>query len=176
MNRYSDEHIFKYLDQSLTPEQVKEFEQELKNNPELNSAVAQTQKAHSLLVDNSLEKAPAQLSEQVIARVTKISKTKYYRPSGLFSNTSFLLISGVLTALVSFLSLSNAGYIDWQGIFPGLFEGDILSAYNFTDRIISKKMITNATLVIYGVLGLVLLDRFVFNPMFRRKAKRLGFN
>ena len=176
MKRYTEEHIYKYLDQELSAKHKAEFEQALKNNPELKELVAEAKKAHQVFSVNHLEKAPEKLSSKVMHRIKTSSKANYYRPSGLFSSTSFLLISGILTALIALLSMINAGYIDPQSVAPTLVEGEVLTNNKFWQTVISKKIVTNSMLVIYGVLALVLLDRFILHPFFRGKAKQLGFH
>jgi hypothetical protein len=133
--------------------------------------------SHAYFLENQVEVGPEQLADHVMAEVSELSRKEYYRPSGLFNNTSFLLICGVLTALVAFLSLTNAGYFDLQSLAPNLNETSIFKEWNFFDGIvISKRILTNSMLVIYGVLALALVDRLILNPMFRRRAKQLGFN
>ena len=176
MKRFKEEDIYNYLDQTMTPELRKQFEQELNNNPELESAVEEAREAHGYFHKNSLEKAPEGLSDQVMVEVNKIAHTKYYRPSGLFSSTGFLLVCGVLTALVAFLSLLNTGYVDWQSMAPGMIESGS-SAHGFLDGFsVNKKIITNSLVVIYGVLALVVLDKVVLNPLFKRRVKQLDYN
>lgn len=176
MSRFTEEHIFNYLDQKLTPQEIAELEQEMQNDPEFKTRVEQLRTSHLYFLESQIEAGPEKLSDQIMAEVATLSKNKYYRPSGLFNSTSFLLISGVLTAIVAFLSLVNAGYVDFLSFTFGLNEIGIFRELNFSDGIISKRVINNSMLVIYGVLAMALLDRLILNPMFRRKAKQLGFN
>lgn len=176
MSRFTEEHIFNYLDQVLTAQEIAEFEQEMQNDPELKTTVEQLRTSHVYFLENQVEAGPEQLADHVMAEVTELSRKEYYRPSGLFNNTSFLLICGVLTAIVAFLSLTNAGYFDLQSLVPNLNETSIFKERNFFDGMISKRILTNSMLVIYGVLALALVDRLILNPMFRRRAKQLGFN
>jgi|GEM_PF-3311604 len=176
MNRFTEEDIFNYLDRSMTPEQSKQFEKRLNSDPELKSAVSEARIAHQYFKNNSLEKAPVHLANQVMTSISKATKTKYYRPSGLFSSTGFLLVSGVFTALVAFMSLINAGYVDLQRMAPGLVENQTLLDSFFDDFFISESIITNSLVVIYGVLALVVLDKLLFNPFFKKRAKRLGYH
>ena len=176
MSRFTEEHIFNYLDQVLTAQEIAEFEQEMQNDPELKTTVEQLRTSHVYFLENQVEAGPEQLADHVMAEVTELSRKEYYRPSGLFNNTSFLLICGVLTAMVAFLSLTNAGYFDLQSLIPNLNETSIFKERNFFDGMISKRILTNSMLVIYGVLALALVDRLILNPMFRRRAKQLGFN
>ena len=175
MSRFTEEYIFNYLDQALTPEENAELELEMQNDPELKITVEQFRTAHIYFLENQIEATPEKLSDQIMAEVSTLSKSQYYRPSGLFNNTSFLLIVGILTAVIAFLSMVNAGYFDLQTLAPSLTETDMITEWTFLDGMISKRVITNSMLVIYGVLALGLLDRFIINPLFRRKAK-LGFN
>jgi len=174
MSRFTEEYIFNYLDQALTPEENAELELEMQNDPELKITVEQFRTAHIYFLENQIEATPEKLSDQIMAEVSTLS-SQYYRPSGLFNNTNFLLIAGILTAVIAFLSLVNAGYFDLQTLAPSLTETDMITKWTFLDGMISKRIITNSMLVIYGVLALGLLDRFILNPLFRRKVK-LGFN
>jgi len=176
MSRFTEEHIFNYLDQVLTAQEIAEFEQEMQNDPELKTTVEQLRTSHVYFLENQVEAGPEQLADHVMAEVTELSRKEYYRPSGLFNNTSFLLICGVLTAIVAFLSLTNTGYLDLQSLVPNLNETSILKEWNFFDGMISKRILTNSMLVIYGVLALALVDRLILNPIFRRRAKPLGFS
>lgn len=176
MKRYTEDYIYKYLDQELSAEQQTEFEQVLKNDQELQELVAEARSAHELLSQNALEKAPEELSNQVMARIKTSTGSSYYRPSGMFSNTGFLLTSGILTALVAVLSMINTGYLDLQRITPWLVEGNVFTDSVLWQSLFSKKIITNAMLVIYGLLALILLDRFVFHPFFHSKVKQLGLH
>ncbi len=174
MSRFTEEYIFNYLDQALTPEENAELELEMQNDPELKITVEQFRTAHIYFLENQIEATPEKLSDQIMAEVSTLS-SQYYRPSGLFNNTNFLLIAGILTAVIAFLSMVNAGYFDLQTLAPSLTETDMITKWTFLDGMISKRIITNSMLVIYGVLALGLLDRFILNPLFRRKVK-LGFN
>ncbi len=176
MSNYGEQEIFHYLDQEMTPEQTKAFELALKNDPELKSALEAAQKSHQYFNQNNLEKAPEVLTDQVIQKITASSNKKYYRHYGLFSSTTFLLISGVLTALVAFLSLISSDYIDWSAVSPGIPEGSMSYTDNLFRGFVSRKVINSSMLVIYGILALVLLDRFVLNPLFRGKMKQLGYH
>ena len=176
MKRYTEEYIYKYLDQELSTQQISEFEMALKNNPELKEAVDEAQKAHQYFSLNALEKAPEKISSKVMHRIKTSSKASYYRPSGLFSSTGFLLLSGILTAIIALLSMMNAGYIDPQSVAPSLVQEDVLTNNKLWQTLVSEKIITNSMLVIYGILAVVLLDRFVFHPFFRGKVKQLGFH
>jgi hypothetical protein len=174
MSRFTEQYIFNYLDQALTSEENAELELEMQNDPELKITVEQFRTAHIYFLENQIEATPEKLSDQIMAEVSTLS-SQYYRPSGLFNNTNFLLIAGILTAVIAFLSLVNAGYFDLQTLAPSLTETDMITKWTFLDGMISKRIITNSMLVIYGVLALGLLDRFILNPLFRRKVK-LGFN
>jgi hypothetical protein len=174
MSRFTEEYIFNYLDQALTPEENAELELEMQNDPELKITVEQFRTAHIYFLENQIEATPEKLSDQIMAEVSTLS-SQYYRPSGLFNNTNFLLIAGILTAVIAFLSMVNAGYFDLQTLAPSLTETDMITEWTFLDGMISKRIITNSMMVIYGVLALGLLDRFILNPLFRRKVK-LGFN
>lgn len=176
MSRFTEEHIFNYLDQLLTSQEIAELEQEMQNDPVFKTTVEQLRASHLCFLENQIEAGPANLSDQIMAEVTTLSKNQYYRPLGLFNNTSFLLISGVITALVAFLSMINAGYFDLQSLAPSLSEVDIYKEWTFLNSMISKQLITNSMLVIYGVLALALLDRLILNPLFRRRARQLRFN
>jgi hypothetical protein len=173
MNSFTEEDIFNYLDQSMSPEKRKQFEKRLVSDPELKAALSEAITAHQFFRSNPLEKAPEHLATQIMNRVSKAAKTKYYRPSGLFSNTSFLLVSGVVTAVVAFLSLINSGYFDVQSMAPGLFTNET-HLISFPENL--SRIISNSLVVIYGVLALVVLDKFVFNPLFRKRVKRLGYH
>lgn len=175
MSRFTEEHIFDYLDQTLTPEQKREFEQEMNRDPEFKATVEQFRVAHLCFLNNNLETSSSQLPDRVLSEISTLSKNEYYGPSGLFSNTGFLLISGILTALVALLSMIQGGHIDLQSLAPGLAEMNIFKNWTL-DALIAKRLINNSMMVIYGVLALVLLDRFVLNPFFRRKPKQLGLN
>jgi hypothetical protein len=175
MSHYSEEHIFNYLDRALSPEQVTDFENEMKRDPDLKAMVEQLRTPHEYLSDNTFEFAPTQLSDRVMTEVKKISKEPYYRPTGLFSNSGFLLVSGILTALVAFLSIIQGGYLDLNSFVP-IDSGTTLLKQWSLDGLITKKTITNTMIVIYGVLALALFDRFVLNPFFKRKPKQMGFN
>jgi hypothetical protein len=137
--------------------------------------VEQLRTPHEYLSDNTFESAPTQLSDRVMTEVKKISKEPYYRPTGLFSNSGFLLVSGILTALVAFLSIIQGGYLDLNSFVP-IDSGTTLLKQWSLDGLITKKTITNTMIVIYGVLALALFDRFVLNPFFKRKPKQMGFN
>ena len=69
MSHYTEEFIFSYIDQVLTPEQVVEFEQELSRNPELKSRVDQLKRAHQYFMGNQLETAPESLPDQVLSLI-----------------------------------------------------------------------------------------------------------
>jgi len=176
MSSFTEEHIFNYLDQVLIPSEVAAFEQELQNDPELKSRVEKLQISHRYFLENRVEAAPEQLSDQVMVAVTELSKKEYYRPSGLFNNTSFLLIAGILTAIVAFFSLINAGYIDLKILVPSLAETNIINEWTFLKGMISNRILINAMVVISSVLALALVDRLILNPMFRKRVKDFGFN
>jgi anti-sigma-K factor RskA len=175
MKRYTEEDIYRYLDEELSTQQRAEFEQALAKTSELRQMLAQARNAHQAFSQNSLEKAPPALSTQVMNRIKASSKGSYYRPAGLFSNTGFLLISGVLTALVAVLSIINGGYLELQSLAPSMVQVDALTDSRLWQILSSKKIVTNAMLVLYGILGLILLDRFVFHPYFHSRIKQLEF-
>ena len=176
MSSFNQEDIFSYLDQSMTPEKLQQFKKQLNSDPELKAAVDEARTAHEYFKNNALEKAPAPLADQVMTRISETAKTKYYRPSGLFSSTGFLLVSGIITALVAFLSLISSGYLDLSSVMPGLFENSTALSNLSENFFITKRTITNSLVVIYGVLALVVLDKFVFNPFFKKRVKRLGYH
>lgn len=176
MSLYNEEQILKYLDRELTPEQVKAFEQELKKDPELKATVEQLISTNEIFNANRLEKAPDQLSADVMAEISGFSKKNYYRPNGLSSSSGFLMASGIVTALVAFLSLINGGYIDMQELIPATFANDLFSTSSFFSKLLNARTITNAMLVIYGGFALVILDRLVLNPFFRKRTRQLGYN
>ncbi len=176
MSRFTEEHIFNYLDQVLMPGEVAAFEQELQSDPELKSRVEKLQVSHRYFLENRVEAGPEQISDQVMVAVTELSQKKYYRPSGLFNSTSFLLTAGILTAVVAFLSVANAGYFDLQNLAPGLTETSIFKEWTFLKAMVNKRVLTNAMVVIYCVLALALVDRLILNPIFRKRVKNLGFN
>ena len=175
MSQYTEEHIFKYLDQSLSTQEMTDFEQELKRNPELLARVDQFRVAHEYLSNHTLESAPPQFSNQVMKEIRKTSKDPYFRPTGLFSNSGFLLVSGILTALIAMVSIIQGGYLDMSTFVPADAELTFIEQWSL-DGLITKRTLTNTMMVIYGVLALVLLDRFVLNPIFKKKPKQLGFN
>ncbi len=176
MTQFTEEHILNYLDQALTAQEIAELEQEMQNDPELKTTVEQLRTSHVYFLENQVEAGSEQLADHVMAEVTELSRKEYYRPTGLFNNTSFLLTAGILTAVVAFLSVINAGYFDLQILVPNLTETSILKEWTFLKAMISKRILTNSMLVIYGVLALALVDRLILNPMFRKRARNLGFN
>jgi hypothetical protein len=111
-----------------------------------------------------------------MAEISDFSKKNYYRPNGLSSSSGFLMVSGIVTALVAFLSLINGGYIDIQDLIPAMFENDLSTTNSFFRKLFNVRTITNAMLVIYGGLALVILDRLVLNPFFRKRTKHLEYN
>ena len=175
MSRFKEEDIFLYLDQKLTVEESAKFEQEMEQDPEFRATVEEFRKAHNYISSHSLETAPDTLTDKVMTEVGKTSKQNYYRPSGLFSNSSFLLVSGILTAMVALISILQAGDLDLQGILPSINEVSYLQSLSL-EGFITKKALTNSFMVICGVLALALLDRFVLNPLFRKGTKHLEFN
>ncbi|GJM28458.1 MAG: hypothetical protein DHS20C17_10930 [Cyclobacteriaceae bacterium] len=177
MSHFTEEHIFKYLDQELSAEQVKAFEEQLKTDPQLKATVEQLKYANQTFHSNRLEKAPDHLSDKILMEISDSSRKGYYRPNGLSSSSGFLLITGCLTALVTLLSVVNGGYIDLQSFMPtAVFETSLTNSNQFLSNLISDKALINSMMVIYGGLALVLLDRFVLNPLFRKRAKHLGYN
>jgi len=176
MNGFTEEHIFNYIDQLLSPEETAEFELELKNNEDLKKTVDQLRTAHLCFLENKIESGSEELSNLIMAKVTASSNKTYYRPSGLFHHTGFLLVAGILTALVAFLSLLNAGYFDIQslGYGTGIGETDFLKNMDLLKGVDAKRLISNSMLVIYGLLALGLVDRLILNPIFRRRYKHIG--
>ncbi len=174
MKRYNEEFVYKYLDQSLSTKELKEFKEALENSPELREMVTDARNAHQAFSENSMEQAPEKFSDQVMNRVKTSSSMNYYRPSGLFSNSGFLLVSGVLTALVALLSVINGGYIDVQSISTSAIEMEMVTDNALWHTLTRENVIANAMLVLYGILGLVVLDRFVFHPFFLGRVKQVG--
>ena len=176
MSQFTEEHIFNYLDDLLTSKQNTELELAMQADTDLKETVDRLRTAHLCLQDNNLESGPDHLSNQIMSEVIAISKKEYYSPSGLFSSTNFVLISGVLTAVEAFLSLVSAGYFNFQDIVPGLTELSFIKDWDLLNGGVSKKLITNTALVIFGILALALVDRLVLNPIFRRRYKSIGLN
>jgi len=176
MSQFTEEHIFNYLDDLLTSEQNTELELAMQTDTDLKETVDRLRTAHLCFQDNKLESGPDHLANQIMEEVTSISKKEYYNPSGLFSSTTFLLVSGVLTAMVAFLSLVSAGYFNFQEIVPGLTELSFIKDWDLFKAGVSKRLITNTALVIFGILALALVDRLVLNPIFRRRYKSIGLN
>ena len=152
-----------------------DFETEMKQDPELRAAVKEFRRAHDYISNHVLESAPDYLTDNIMIEVGKTSNKNYYRPSGLFSNSSFLLVSGVLTAAVALISILQAGNMDLQSMLPSINEIGYLKNWSL-EGFITKKALTNSFMVICGVLALALLDRFVLNPLFRKGTKHLEFN
>ena len=175
MSRFTEEDIFKYLDRTLSKEDAALFETQLENNPELKLAVEEFRRVHNYISTNALESAPEDLTDKVMMEVTKTSKKTYYSPSGLFSNTSFLLVSGILTAMIALTSILQTGAFDMQSMLPDVSEISYLKDWSL-EGLVTKRALTNSFMVICGVLALALLDRFVLNPLFRKESKKLEFN
>jgi hypothetical protein len=175
MSRFTEEDIFKYLDRTLSQEEEAHFETQLENDPDLKLKVEEFRRAHDYISTNALESAPDGLTDKVMIEVAKKSNKNYYRPSGLFSNTSFLLVSGVLTAMIALTSILQTGSYDMQGMLPDVSEISYLKDWSL-EGLVTKRALTNSFMVICGVLALALLDRFVLNPFFRKESKNLEFN
>jgi len=176
MSQFTEEHIFNYLDDLLTSEQNAALERAMQTDFDLKETVDRLRTAHLCFQDNKLESGPDHLTNQIMEEVTAISKKEYYSPSGLFSSTSFLLISGILTAVVAFLSLLSAGYFNFQDVIPGITELSFIKDWDLLNGGVSKRLITNTGLVIFGILALALVDRLILNPIFRRRYKSIGLN
>jgi len=175
MTQFSQEHIQKYLDQELSADQRKAFEKALQNDTSLKSDYEQLQIAHKALERNKLEKAPDQFSARVLAAISGSSR-KYYYSHGLGGNTGFLLISGIITALIALLSVINSGYLDLQGLTQFLPNVDASIENNFLRGLVKQQTLTKAMMVILGILAITILDRFILNPMFRKRVRQLDLN
>ena len=174
MTQYSHEHILKYLDQEMNSEQQDNFKKELQNDPELRSDFEQLKLAHETLQQDRIDKAPIEFSAKVMASVSG-SGRKYYYTNGLGSNSGFLFVSGILTALIALLSVFNSGYIDVQGLARSLSSTDVSIENDFLQGLVSQQTLTRAMMVIFGILAITILDRFVLNPMFRKRVST-GFD
>ena len=173
MSEFTDQNIFDYLDGTCSKSERMLFEAELPQNPVLQQRYEELKALNSSLEAMSLESSPEHLTDQVMEEVRALP-SEYAGSSSLFSGTRFFIVSGILTAIVALISMFNAGYLEMGTLETTAENYRLVEELSFLKGLLTKKMLTNAVLLIYGVLGLALLDRAVLNPLFRRKIKRLS--
>lgn len=169
MTPYSHERILQYLDQEMSSEQQVIFRKELQGDPELRSDFEQLKLAHDILQEDRIDKVPMEFSTKVMKSIST-SGRKYYYTNGLGSSSGFLFISGILTAIIALLSVINSGYLDLQGLARSVSSADLSIENNFLQELVNQQTLNRAMMVIFGILAITILDRFVLNPMFRKRV------
>ena len=174
MSSFTDQDIFNYLDGTCTKTESLGFEAELEQNNALQQRYQELKALNRSLSELAVEPSPEPMVDKVMEEVRALPKKDYAGSSTLFSGTHFFIISGILTAIVALISIFNAGYLEVETLETTAENYRFLEEWTFLKGLLTKKMLTNAVLLIYGVLGLALLDRAILNPLFRRKVKRLS--
>lgn len=169
MSQFSEEEIFNYLDGSSSEEQKRAFQQALSDDAAFKAYFEQFKAIEESLISMPLEKTPDGMSDRVMEQVKSLPQTAYYHNTSIFSGTRFLIISGVLTALVAIISLFNSGYLSVESLETTAQGYQLLEEWTVVKGFFSQKMLTNAMLVIFGVLSLGILDRVILHPLFKKK-------
>ena len=172
MSKFQEKDIFRYLDGELDVAAQAEFEKALQSDEQLKLRFDQLAMVHESLVTFHQEPAPTSLVDQVMEQVDALPQSSY-SGSSIFSGTNFLIISGVLTAIVAAISLFSSGYLSFEEIETTAQGYEVADDLNLIKDLFSPKVMRNAMLVIYGVLSLALLDRAILNPLFRKRQKHL---
>ena len=173
MSRFQEKDIFSYLDGTLSPDRQREFEQALQSDDQLQARFDQLAMVHESMENFSYDPAPHNLVDEVMQKVEALPQSSY-SGSSIFSGTNFLIISGVLTAIVAAISLFSSGYLSFEQIETTAQGYQIADDLTTIQHLFSPKFMRNAMLVIYGVLSLALLDRAVLNPLFRKRQRHLS--
>ena len=173
MSKFQEKDIFKYLDGELDAAAHAEFERALQSDEQLKIRFDQLAMVHESLLNFHKESAPAPLVDQVMEQVDALPQSSY-SGSSIFSGTNFLIISGVLTAVVAAISLFSSGYLSFEQIETTAQGYEVADDLNLIKDLLSPKVMRNAMLVIYGVLSLALLDRAILNPLFRKRQRHLS--
>ncbi len=173
MSRFQEKDIFNYLDGSLSATRKAEFEEALKQDDQLQARFDQLAMVHESMENFSHDLAPNTLVEGVMEQVEALPQGAY-TGSSIFSGTNFLIISGVLTAIVAAISLFSSGYLSFEQIETTAQGYQVADDLTAVKHLFSPKVMRNAMLVIYGVLSLALLDRAILNPLFRKRQRHLS--
>lgn len=173
MSRFKEEIIFEYLDDTCSSAVKQQIEEELATNDMFRARFEQLQSAHQGMLSLSLERPPAQLTDKVMQKLQALPQPGYSGYSGIFSGTGFLLVTGILTALVAFISMFNSGLFSVQSLDSAAQGYKLMEEWSYLKGILSERTLTNLMLVIYGALSIALLDGIVLNAIFRKKNKQL---
>ncbi|MDH3708667.1 MAG: hypothetical protein OER04_02200 [Cyclobacteriaceae bacterium] len=174
MSRFTDQDLFDYLDGSCSKSQKRQIEQELREDKALRKRYDEFLALDQSMAQLSLERSPEDLSDKIMDQIRTLPQLDYMGSSSIFSGTKFFIVSGIVTAMVALISLFSSGYLSLEPLETTMGKYQLMEEWNFLKGVLTKRMLTNAMLLIYGVLGLALLDRAVLNPLFRKKAKRLS--
>jgi len=174
MKTFSEEDIFKYLDEELPQEYRREIEAQLKVSNEFRKQFEEAAAIHNSLTRFNIEEASPNFSNRVMQKVSGQSPSGSYFFRGL-SGLNFVLVSGVLTGLVAFASLFISGYVDYQSIQESLQQNEWSKGIDlgFIAGLLNKKALTTMIVVVYAILSFVLLDRAVITPWLLRKSKKV---
>ncbi len=172
MSKFQEKDIFSYLDGTMDAVRKIEFEEALTRDDSLKFRLEQLSMVHESLLTFPKEPAPSTLVDGVMKTVETLPGGAY-SGSSIFSGTNFLVISGILTAIVAAISLFSSGYLSYEQIETTAQGYEVADELNLVKDLFSPKVMRNAMLVIYGVLSLALLDRAILNPLFRKRQRQL---
>ncbi len=170
MSRFNEEMIFKYLDDACSASEKQRIQKALSEDKVFRLRFQQLEAIHESLSAMPLERSPESLTNEVMDKVEALPHSRYYQSASVFSGSRFLIISGILTALVAVISLFNSGYLSLESLETAAEGYQLVEEWSLVKGYFNQRMLTNIMLVIFGVLSLVLLDRVVLNPFFKKKV------
>ena len=162
---FSDEDILTYLDGLHGEVERKRFEKALQASPQLQKRLQWLQSVEKLFSENYIQAPSPEFSGKVM---TALDKPGYQR----FPKNGLLLLLGVLVALTFVVLLMSGGNFD-----PGIFNQMVPKSLSIgnshfsvpSDGLPDLKMLINGILFLNLFLALLLLERVIFRPMFRRR-------
>ena len=162
---FSDEEILTYLDGLLGEHEQKAFEEALGSSPRLQQRLKWLQSVEKLFSENSVAVPSPEFTDNVMA---SLDSYRHIR----FSRNGLLLLLGVLVALTLVVLLMAGGNFD-----PGIFNEMVPKSLNIGDaqfslpyhEFIDIKMLINGVLFLNLFLALLLLERVIFRPLFKRR-------
>jgi anti-sigma factor RsiW len=172
MNKISqqmEESIFNYLDGSLSDSERKELEVQLNQDDVLRTRFEELQAVHVFINELKIEQPSGNFTSVVMSNLDQVPDTT----TRAFSLNSILLLAGILMAVGIASLLVSAGVFDGAAVVD-LNNVDLTQKYfkfSIPTFIIQSKLIVNIIIFLNVALALIVLDRSVLKPFFRRRMQ-----
>lgn len=157
------EQIRKYLDNELSPPDVRGLLEEAEHNETVREQLHQQRMLHAYLLRGALESPSATFTQRVMAKLEQMPASVRHSP-----RNGLLLLMGVLAACTVIVLGMGSDLLP-----TGIIELDTtkLPVQNLAPRIaVDLKWIINGLIIVNLALGFVILDRTVLRPFFERRA------